>query len=158
MPKISLTGFAQLWFRVYRFDCDLNGHLTNSKYLAFMDLGRVSFIQQSGLLKAFYQRRWFPVLQSVDLTFIKEIRPYSKILLTTELLGCDEKYIYLQQKFLVNNQLCCVGRIRGVFVGPKGKVAMNDLLAVLPNQIPASPPSLESWKNYLVDKKNETTC
>jgi len=159
MPRILVHEQAHLWFYIYPFDCDLNGHLTNSKYLAFMDLGRVSFIQQVGLLNTLYQRRCFPVLQSIDMTFIKEIRPGSRLLLKTKLLGLDEKYIYLEQNFLVNDQLHAIARVRGVFIGPKGKLANDELLSLMQDKgnLPILPNSINVWKTYLADKKNETT-
>jgi len=159
MPRILLHEQAHLWFHIYRFDCDLNGHLTNSKYLAFMDLGRVSLIQQIGLLKIFYQRRSFPVLQSIDMTFIKEIRPGSRLLLKTKLLGLDEKYIYLEQRFLVNDRLHAIARVRGVFIGAKGKLSNDELLLLIKDkgEIPILPASIDVWKTYLADKKNETS-
>jgi acyl-CoA thioesterase FadM len=156
-PKIALTGIAHLPFRIYRFDCDLNGHLTNSKYLSFMDLGRVSFLQQIGLFNYFYKKSWFPVLQSVDLTFIKQILPGYRVMLTTQLLGIDEKYLYLEQKFLVNGELKAIGRVRGVFVGREGTIPMHEIKTILPGELPILPPSLDVWKTYLIDKKNETT-
>ena len=52
--RCSLNEVSSLFFKVYYFDIDLNGHLTNSKYLSFMDLGRLRLIQDYGLLKHFF--------------------------------------------------------------------------------------------------------
>lgn len=156
IPKISLTQSAHLWFKAYPFDCDLNGHLTNSKYLAFMDLGRVSLIQQLGFFTIFYKKKWFPVLQSLEISFIKEIKPYAKIYLTTKFLGFDDKYLYIDQKFWVNNVLCATARIRGVFVSPAGVVPKSELISIFAEKITELPNSISLWKNYLLEKRHET--
>lgn len=154
--RSSLNEVSSLFFKVYYFDIDLNGHLTNSKYLSFMDLGRFRLIQQYGLLKHFILNKMFPVLQSVEMSFIKEIKPGEIIELKTKLIGFDEKYIYIEQLFYVKNELRCSARIRGVFLSSKGIVSPNDVFLLLKDQIvPKLPESINLWKIYLQAKKNE---
>ena len=43
----NLLAPSQLRFTVFPTDCDLNLHLTNSRYLSFMDLGRTHLLGQT---------------------------------------------------------------------------------------------------------------
>ena len=44
--KISPLTSSTLSFRALPFDCDINLHLTNARYLSFMDLGRTYYVGQ----------------------------------------------------------------------------------------------------------------
>jgi acyl-CoA thioesterase FadM len=143
-------------FRVMPWDCDTNWHLTNSRYLSFMDLGRLDFFYYTGLWKWRSNFSASPILQSVEISFIRPIMPGMVTWVHTRLLGVDEKYCYIQQQFTVQGQLVADARVRAVLCNGYGEIWPTDILQ--DRNIPSQPPrSIEQWKIYLALKTEESS-
>ncbi|MCW8907024.1 MAG: thioesterase family protein [Sedimenticola sp.] len=129
-PRQELMSPAFLGFRVLPTDLDVNLHLTNSRYLAFMDLGRIELMLRSGLFGAVIRRRWLPVVSTASLRFRREIGVFQRINLNTRLLGWDEKWFYMEQRFETGQGLAAIGIVKGLFRGPDGNVPTQQLLSL----------------------------
>lgn len=127
-PRHDLMDPVPLKLRVLPTDLDINFHLTNSRYLALMDLGRIELMLRTGLLGALIRRRWLPVVSSASLRFRREINPFQRYTLNTRLLGWDEKWFYIEQRFETARGLAAIGIVKGLFRGPKGNVPTDELL------------------------------
>jgi acyl-CoA thioesterase FadM len=125
---IGITDVGVLSIRVLPTDLDINFHLTNARYLSMMDLGRVEFIIQAGMMKKLIKRHWFPVVAIANLKFHKQINPFQRFKLLTRIVGWDEKWIYMEQRFEVEGQLAAVGLIKGLFRGRSGNVATEKVM------------------------------
>jgi acyl-CoA thioesterase FadM len=49
---IGLLESSMLRFWVFPTDLDINLHMTNARYLSFMDLGRIDLLLCAGMLEA----------------------------------------------------------------------------------------------------------
>ncbi len=144
-----------LTFRVHWIDCDLNKHLTNSRYFSFMDLARLDFFFATNLWSSKKSQSCFPILQSVEISFIRSILPGQIIELHTNLLGVDEKYCYIQQQFTVAGTLVADARVRAVLQNGYGARVSPQIL--VDRQIPnTTPESIAQWKRYLTLKTEES--
>ncbi len=142
-------------FRVMPWDCDSNGHLTNSRYLSFMDLGRLDFFYYSGLWKWSWDFSVVPILQSVEISFVCPIMPGMITWVRTQILGVDEKYCYIQQQFTVEGKLFADARVRAVLCNGHGKIWPTAILHDR-NILSQLPRSIEQWKTYLELKTKES--
>jgi len=70
-PATALDVFHTR-FRVLPWDCDLNLHLTNTRYPAWLDLARTEFFLRLGTGPLFVRKGWRSVLASQTLTFVRE--------------------------------------------------------------------------------------
>lgn len=100
-------------FRVMPWDMDLNLHLTNTRYPAFIDVGRVQWFAEIGLLPLIMSNGWRTVVASQTVTFVREIKPFTKVDIESRVLYWDRKYLYSEHRFLVEGKLHCkaLGRI-----------------------------------------------
>lgn len=160
--RISLLDLSRLKFRAMPLDCDVNMHVTNSRYLSFMDLGRIYHIaSMPNLFKAMLKRRWAPVLVGVDIKFVRSIKPFQKFYVQTHLLTWDEKYLYLEQRFLSDSALYAVALTKGMFLEKGKPVPMSELLKIMgfPEQThaPAKPLSIQHWQALAEAKRQEDT-
>lgn len=126
--RIELTDASELMLRVLPTDLDINMHLTNARYLSMMDLGRTELIIQTGMLRKLLSRRWLPVVAVANLRFIKQIDPLQRYKLLTRVIGWDEKWLYIEQRFEVEEKLAAVGVIKGLFRSKSGNVPTADIL------------------------------
>jgi acyl-CoA thioesterase FadM len=151
----ALFDVGRIAFRVWPNDCDINLHLNNGRYLTFMDLGRVHLIAQIGLLGELWQRRWTPVLSAAEINFIRPIQPLQKFELVTRLLTWDEKYFYIEQRFVAGGRLCAVALVKGLFLHRRERVEMRAVLAALriDSAPPVMPEVVRHWNDLATLKK-----
>lgn len=155
---LKATEVSSAWFRVMPWHCDPNFHLTNSRYFFFMDYARFWRLMEVGVWKSiFVTKRWMPMAVSQEITYIKDIAPFEKFEIRTQLAGWDEKYHYVVQEFYGKKGLCAKAMIRNVYVS-KGKVVnTNDVLSLFQDVTPNEQYNerIAAWKKVLDLKKEE---
>jgi len=151
----ALLDSGRIAFRVWPNDCDINLHLNNGRYLTFMDLGRTHLLAQIGLLGKLLQNRWAPVLSAAEINYLRPIQPFQKFDLSTRLLTWDEKYFYMEQRFVVGGQLCAVALVKGLFLHRGKRVQSRAILAALhlDSTAPDMPEVVRHWNGLAVLKK-----
>lgn len=92
-------------YRVMPWDCDLNIHLTNGRYPTWLDLHRTQFFLQLRSVPLFLKHGWRSVLASQSITFIREIKPFAQVHIEGRVLHWDDKYFYIEHRFLVSGRL-----------------------------------------------------
>jgi acyl-CoA thioesterase FadM len=151
----ALLDAGRIAFRVWPNDCDINLHLNNGRYLTFMDLGRVHLLAQIGLLGELWRRRWTPVLSAAEISFIRPIQPLQKFELVSRLLTWDEKYFYMEQRFMAGGRLCAVALVKGLFLHRRERVESRAVLAALHSDqaAPDLPEVVRHWNDLATLKK-----
>jgi len=149
-PRLGLFDECSLAFRVWPNDIDVNLHLTNSRYLRAMDLGRWDYGMRVRLWIQMARRRWFPLLGSATLRFRKGLEPFQRYELRTQLVAWDEKWCWFEQRFCVGDAVYAVGRVKVLFRGPQGNVPTAELFAACgtpdaPAQ--ALPENIRLWRD-----------
>ena len=153
--KQDIFAPARVAFRVWPHDCDLNFHMNNGRYLTFMDLGRIHLLGQVGLVGTLLRRRWAPVLGAAEVSFIRPLPPLRKFELITRLLGWDEKYFYIEQRFESRGRLCAVAQVKGLFLHGGAPVANETVLGAVDRaaSMPPLPETVTHWNALLERKK-----
>ena len=100
--------------RVLPNDLDLNMHLNNGRYLTIMDLGRIDLIVRAGLLPSLIRNRWLPVIGGTLIRYRFSLRPFERFDLTTRIVGWDEKWFQIEQKFEARNGTAAVALSKAV--------------------------------------------
>ena len=128
-PTVDLFDPVTIRFRALPSDCDANLHVNNARYLQLMDLGRFALVARLGLGRAMMKRKWGAVVGAVEMEFLKEIPLLASFDLTTRIVGWDEKWVYMEQRFERGGKLMAVGRVQGVFRGSGRSVPTAEVLA-----------------------------
>ncbi len=124
-------GEARLGWRVLPNDLDLNLHMNNARYLSLMDLGRLDLLSRLGLLRLAFRAHWLPVLGGVTIRFFRPLRPWQRYELITRVVGWDEKWFYLEQRFESGEKLVARAIVKALMRGPDGSIPSGSLLAQL---------------------------
>lgn len=153
--SVSLTEPFRRLFCVLPSDCDLNFHLTNSRYFALIDLARIEQLARLKLLRPLIARRWQPVLSATEITFIRPLPPLRRFELVTRILTWDDKYFYFEQRFETPGKVYAVSLGRAAFVC-RGERVPPARVAALSGYLeaPADPVLLETWRRLLKQKKD----
>lgn len=145
------SGESVLEFRVWPTDLDFNLHLTNARYLSFMDLGRLDLLARFGLLKPMLRSKWTPVVGAVMLRFRRGLDPWMRFTLDSRVLGWDEKWFYIEQRFLRDGDVYTWGLVRVLLRGRGGSLAPAAVLAAFgrATRSPELPPACLEWRRAL---------
>ncbi len=75
-PVIGLHQRVKKHFHVLPTDLDVNSHMTNSRYLAIMNVASLEILARFGLLRRVFKKGWRPVLAG---TLTSRRRSLSKV-------------------------------------------------------------------------------
>lgn len=81
---------SRLRFRVWPSDIDFNLHMTNARFLAVSDFGRIDLIVRTGLFRAALKNRWAPIVSYAAVVFRRELRIWRSFELETRIRYWDE--------------------------------------------------------------------
>lgn len=118
--KLGTFQTSVVHFFVMPTDLDLNFHMTNSRYLSLMDIGRIDLLMRTGLYKTVRAQRLGPVLGSSVVRWRRGLNLGQVFSLHTRLLGWDEKWFYIEQRFKRQGKTVCYAYVRATFVGKNG--------------------------------------
>jgi acyl-CoA thioesterase FadM len=144
-------GDSVLEFRVWPTDLDFNLHLTNARYLSFMDLGRLDLLAQFGLLKPMLRSKWTPVVGAVMLRFRRGLDPWMRFSLHSRVLGWDDKWFYIEQRFLRGEEVYAWGLVRVLLRSREGSLAPEAVLTAFgrTTRSPELPAACLEWRRAL---------
>jgi acyl-CoA thioesterase FadM len=122
--------------------------MTNSRYLAIMDLAALELMARLGLLRAALRRRWRPVLGATFTTHRRSLRPFDRYEISARVVYWDARWSYLEHRFERDGELVAVGLSKCLFLGQQGAVPLAEVLAELglgAAEPPALPDAVRLW-------------
>ena len=147
-PRKDFREVGRVTMRVMPNDLDLLGHVNNGIYLSLMDLGRMDMMIRSGKWQELNRRGWYPVAAAVTVTYRRSLRLWESYTLETKVIGFDEKAMYVEQRFVVANEVCVNAIMRARFLKKSGGTVtvaeMGELAGIDPASMPI-PGWMASW-------------
>lgn len=135
-----------LRFRCWPNDLDLNIHMNNGRYLTIMDLGRIHMMVRAGIVPQMIQKKWQPVISAATIRFRRPLGPFERFTLDTRVIGWDEKWIYIEQRFIsAEGRAKAIGMVKSAFTDADGIIPPEKFFALAPDgtfsrPVPPSPP------------------
>ena len=120
LSKASLNETTKITMRILPTDLDILWHVNNGVYLSLMDFGRWDMVFRNGIFHLTRQQKWYAVVAAESIKFRVALKLFDKFELHTKTLGYDDKYFFIQQKFIRHNKLCAVGVVRMRFLSAQG--------------------------------------
>ena len=135
--RLGVIQEGRMRLRCWPNDLDTNMHMNNGRYLTIMDLGRLDLILRTGLLPVMKKRKWFPVVASAKISFRRSINAFETFELTTQVIGWDDKWLYMEHRMERGGKVMARAFVKGVFLGPDGKVPMAELVGAMGHDGPS---------------------
>jgi acyl-CoA thioesterase FadM len=142
--RLDFRDVGRVTMRVMPNDLDILRHVNNGIYLSLMDLGRMDLMLRSGKWQDLQRRGWYSVAASVTVTYRRSLRLWQKYELQTRVVGFDEKAMYVQQRFVRDNEVYVEGLMRGRFLKTTGGTVTVAELGELAEIDPATMP-IPDW-------------
>ena len=146
-PRVGPLDEVRTTFRVWPGDLDTNLHVNNGRYLTVMDFGRFDLLVRSGLGRLVWKHRWAPVLASAMIRWRRELRPFQRYVVSTRVVGWDERWFFIEQKFLSGDVVAAQAVVRGTFLQKGRSVSPGEIFGRLgaPPQSPELPEHVRLW-------------
>ena len=148
--KIQFTDTCITPFRVLPSDLDLNFHMNNARYFAWMDIGRLDLLNRSGMFLVMKRNNWFPVVADEKISFGRSLDLFDSVSLETKLHGWDTKNFYIQQQFKKTGEICAGAMVKArILSKQKGPLETCEILDTIKDskEKPSIYPWLTEWKN-----------
>lgn len=157
-PDFKALGFlepARRHFRVGLLDIDYNMHINNAKYLNYMERARWDLFVQNGTWDLTLKNRLNFIVASAEIGYIRELNLFKKFEIESRYLGWDEKYFYLEQRFIADDKIYSYGLIKAVFLKNKKRATPEEVLSALnlKETTQPVPEHIELWKQLNVAKR-----
>lgn len=144
-PRCSAFGPCNTALRVWPNDLDIFFHVNNGVYLTLMDLGRTDMMLRSGVFNVVRSKGWYPVVAAETIRFQRSLKLFQKFSIRTEVVGWDDKSIYMEQVFSSKDKQIAIAALNVRFLKKSGgKVSPADLLGLLGEQF-EDQPDLPEW-------------
>ena len=132
---IRLLDESVLSLRVLPNDIDVK-KISNDRFLALMDLGRMDIAFRAGLLKSMFKNKWVPLATFDTIRFRYPLKIFQKYQLRTKIVWWDDKTGYFKQVFERKGRVVATGYVCATFLGANGPVSPDDILAEIGQSSP----------------------
>jgi acyl-CoA thioesterase FadM len=136
--QMSFLDESILNFRVLPNDVDVR-KMTNDRFIALMDLGRMDIAFRVGLIKPMIKRKWIPIATYDTIRFRYYLKIFQKYKLRTKIIFWNEKTFYFEQQFERLDRIVGTGYVCATCLGPEGLVSPKEMIASTGQSV-SSPP------------------
>lgn len=145
--RAGLFDTTALRLTVLPNDLDVNAHINNGRWLTLADLGRLDYIVRTGSARVAIKRRARPIVGDAAAKFRRGLRAFERYEIRTRLLGWDEKWTFMEHRFVRRGRVAGVVVMRGVFQAQDGLMTPAEFARAfgVPERSPPLPAWVESW-------------
>lgn len=98
--KYGVFAHTELSTYASPFECDFYFHKSNSTYFEELDISRANLMSKIFQRLVLNSKKWpYIPVANVFTNFLKEIKPFEKYQVTSNILCWDEKWIYVLSRF-----------------------------------------------------------
>jgi acyl-CoA thioesterase FadM len=130
-PPLGADDVSVIRIRVWPHDLDLWGHVNGGRYLTLSDLGRLDFSIRTGVFGIVRRNRWTMPMATAALQFRRPLRLFQTCEMHTRIVGWDDKWWYMETRFVRNGRTVATVVAKAVVRGPDGTVTPKRLLELL---------------------------
>jgi acyl-CoA thioesterase FadM len=147
--RLDVLGESVIRLTVLPTDLDVNGHMNNGRYLAHMDLGRVDLLVRVGIVRAMRIHRWSGVVASVAVSFRRSLDPFHRYELRSRLVGWDDRWFFMEQRFTRGGRLAAYGVVKIQFSGRDGRLRPQQVIDATGRGVPSPelPQGVLEWQD-----------
>ena len=152
---IEWNGVSVSKYRVWPHLIDYNIHMNNAKYMKKMEHARWAHITDMGWFYKLFKTKLNLVISSMEITFIRELSLMTPFEIHSKFLTWDEKYIYIEQKFMVKGKLYGHALVKFAGVQKGKRVYTKDIFKILEldYDLVKKCPEIEHWNAMSVAKR-----
>ena len=153
---LGILDESVITFTVLPNDIDIR-KISDDRYFALMDLGRMNIVFRSGILKLMLKNKWGPVVSFNTVRFRYPLKVFQRYQLKTSIVWWDDATFYWKQSFERKGRVVATGYVCGTALGSTGPVPPQEILDQLGQSVTRpSQPEIAAKLRELEDLIHET--
>lgn len=128
--RIHTSDVSVIKIRVWFNDVDIS-QVTNDRYVAFMDLGRMDFAVRVGLLRTMIRKGWDPRARLATIRNRHPLKLLQRFELHTSLVHWDESWFWFKQEFVFNGRTTSIAYSKVGLANGKGMIKTQRILTTI---------------------------
>ena len=124
---MGLLDESVLNLRVFPNDVDIT-KISNDRYIAIMDLGRMDLGFRIGLRKAMVKKKWGPVVTFHTIRFRYPLKAFQKYQLKTRVIWWDDTTFYWEQTFERKGRVIVTGYVSSTLANKNGRIPSKAMM------------------------------
>lgn len=125
---IGILDESVLNLTVFPNDIDIT-KITNDRFIALMDLGRMDIVFRTGLLKSMFKNKWVPLATFDTIRFRYPLKVFQKYQLRTRIVWWDDTTAYFKQVFERKGRVVATGYVCATFLGSNGPIPPDEVIS-----------------------------
>lgn len=121
--------------RVLPNDVDIT-KISNDRYVALMDLGRIDYAFRVGLRKAMVKKQWGPLVTAHSIRFRYPLKIFQKYQLKTRNIWWDDNTFYFEQIFERKGRVLATGYVASTLMNKEGSIPSIQILEETAQKVP----------------------
>lgn len=101
--------------------------MNNASFWTITEMGQMDLLFKSGLFRLCRRYHWSPLVGSQKMVYKKPLKRFERFELKSKLIYRDDKWAYLEQTFLKNDQLIANSLIKVIFRSKDGNVPVSQI-------------------------------
>jgi len=142
LKRMTLLDTSVLSMWVLPSDVDVR-HVTNDRYHAYMDLGRVDWIVRCGLLGPSVRRGYAPVVRFMSIRYTYPAKLFQRIEQRSRILSWDDEWVWFEQRFVRHGRTLAIAYCKGCLRDRNGIVPTRMLFELSGHEPMDSPEPTE---------------
>ena len=143
-PPMEALDECRTPLRVWINDIDVYLHMNNGRYLTIMDIGRTELMVRCGFFGKLFAKKIYPVVASEMIRFNRSLDAFRSYESTTKIMGWDDKYFYIEQRFERKGSICAQAVVKVRFLQKGvGKISPQVAIEAFGKKVQA--PALPIW-------------
>ncbi len=141
---------ARLDMMVWPNDLDVNGHVNNGRYFTMADIARFDLARRTGILAIARKHKAMPVIGDSTARFRRDLKLFDRFEIHSKVLGWDERWIYMEHRFMQKGRVCVLIVVRAGFKAQAGLLRPYDLAEAMgvDKRSPALPTWVFGWSRH----------
>lgn len=124
---LNVLDESVISFTVLPNDIDIT-KISNDRYIALMDLGRMDLGFRLGLLRSMLRNKWVPLATFDTIRFRYPLKLFQRYQLKTRVVWWDDESYYFEQTFERKGRVVATGFVRATLLGQNGPVPPKKIL------------------------------
>ena len=152
--RFDLNESFSCKFRVWPTDLNIRMHMTNSRYMSFLDIVRFEGAARAGALKIALKRKWVPMLSKTFIRVRRELNLGERFQVSAKLIYISAGWMYFEYQFAKDGFVHCQAIEKvGFYIRGKGTADVNTFMNEVGQQVNLSSPPEYLKKLFVLEEE-----
>ncbi|MEO0467550.1 MAG: thioesterase family protein [Pseudomonadota bacterium] len=152
-PKANILDVSRRNYQVWITDHDMFGHMNNSRYTSFMDIGMVHIFLRGRMIGSLHKAGLSPVVMGKQVSFYRPLSFPMRYQLVTQIVCWSKFHVLFQHDFVHKGKVHARGHTIGRLIGARDdRPTMAEVIDRCGWDVPHESPEPTGWQRAILNR------